>query len=335
MTALKRDLTDVAAEGAFGSGWFGRFITRYGTICGIIIILAIFSALSPSFRTFNNARNIVLQSMPLLMVSLAMTMALILRGVDLSVAYVADLAALVAAMVLGATGGPYLAVAAGLLAGTAIGVLNGGLIVIGVPALVATLGMMFIIKSMQLLTTGGGQPILVMIMPPAKSKPFLWLGQGTVGPLPMQVLFGVVVLVIMYFVVYRMRAGRYFHAIGGNVKASFLSGVKTRSYFTLGYMLSGTLAACAGIMNVTRTGIAQPEGSSYLLLDSFVASYIGSITFFKGRMNILGTAVGVLFVSILTNGVTVLGLGIVYQYIFKGCLIFVAVAAARFGTARD
>ena len=59
------------------------------------------------------------------------------------------------------------------------------------------------------------------------------------------------------------------------------------------------------------------------------------MTFYKGKMNILGTAVGVLFVSILTNGVTVLGLGGVYQYIFKGCLIFIAVAAARFGTARE
>lgn len=335
MTTTKRDLTDAASEGVFGGGWFGRFITRYGTLCGIVIILAIFSALSPSFRTFANGRNILLQSMPLLMVSLAMTTALILRGVDLSVAYVADLAALVAAMALGSVFGPFGSIACGLLAGIGIGVLNGGLIVIGVPALVATLGMMFIIKSVQLMTSGGGQPILVMMMPPAKTKPFLWLGQGTVGAVPTQVIFGVLVLVLMYFVVYRMRSGRYFHAIGGNVKAAFLSGVGTKGYFTLGYILSGLLAACAGIMNVTRTGIAQPEGSSYLLLDSFVASYIGSITFHKGRMNILGTAVGVLFVSILTNGVTVLGLGIVYQYIFKGCLIFIAVAAARFGTARE
>ncbi len=331
----KQDLTPIGARGLFDAGWFGKFITRFGTVTGIVIILAIFSSLSPSFRTFGNMRNIVLQSMPLLMVSLAMTMALLLRGVDLSVAYVADLAALVAALVVVAGGGPALAVLAALGTGMGIGLLNGLLIVTGVPALVATLGMMFIIKSMQLSTTGGGQPILLMILPPMKSKPFLWLGQGSVGPVPVQVIFGLLVLTLVCLLVYRMRAGRYFHAIGGNVQTALLSGVKTKTYFALGFVLSGALASCAGIMNVTRTGIAQPEGSSYLLLDSFVASYIGSITFFKGKMNLLGTAVGVLFVSILSNGVTVLGLGVVYQYVFKGCLIFIAVAAARFGSARE
>ena len=70
----------------------------------------------------------------------------------------------------------------------------------------------------------------------------------------------------------------------------------------------------------------------YLMLDSIVAFYIGCNTFFKRKMNILGTMVGVLFVSILSNGVTVLGLGVVYQYLFKGCLIFLAVATAKAGT---
>ena len=82
-------------------------------------------------------------------------------------------------------------------------------------------------------------------------------------------------------------------------------------------------------MMSSRTGIAQPEGSIYLLLDAFVAAYIGSITFRKGQMNIMGTVIGALMVSELTNGVTVMGLDVAYQYVFKGLLIFLAVLLAH------
>lgn len=311
------------------------FVVNFGTIFGLALVAAFFAYRSPSFRTFNNFMNIILQSMPLLMVSLAMTTALILRAVDLSVAYVADLTALAAVSLLIAGYGAPLSIAGGLGVGAAIGVVNGLLIVSGVPALVATLGMMFIIKSLELLTTGGGQPLLLFVQPAAKVKAFLFLGQGKVGPIPMQVVLGILVLVVVYLIMYRSHVGRYFQAIGGNVKVAYLSGVPTKIYFSLGYVMSGVLAACAGLMNATRSGIAQPEGSSYLLLDSFVASYIGSITFCRGRMNIMGTVIGVLFVSVLTNGVNVLGLGVVYQYLAKGLLIFIAVALARAGMNKE
>ncbi len=278
--------------------------------------------------------NIVMQSMPLLMLSLAMTLVLMMRGVDMSIAYIADVAGLAAVWLLINGYNAATCVAGGLALGLLIGIVNGLLIITGVSALVAALGMMFIIKSMELLTTGGGNPLLLISVPRAKTKTFLFLGQGRWHGVSMQIVIGLLVLLAIYVLIYHTRVGRYMYAIGGNVKVAFLSGIPTRTYFTLGFVLIGLLSACGGLMNASRTAMAQPEGNSYLFLDAFVAAYIGSITFHKGKMNVLGTVVGVLFVSILSNGVTVLGLGVVYQYIFKGCLIFLAVALAKAGTAR-
>lgn len=319
----------------FASGWLERFIVRFGTIAGVGVVVLVFSLLTPSFFTLANARNILLQSMPLLMLSLAMTIVLIMRAVDLSIAYNADFSALVVVWLLLRGHSVPTALAGGLAVGAFIGLVNGFMVTNGVSALVATLGMMFILRSAQLLTTGGGTPLMLMTLPKSKTRPFLFLGQGNVGGVPMQVVIGLAILLLVYVLVYQTRFGRYMHAIGGNVLVAYLSGIRTKLYMALGFVLGGFLSACGGIMSATRTGMAQPEGSSYLLLDSFVAAYIGSITFFKGKMNILGTVVGVFFVSILSNGVTVLGLGVVYQYLFKGCLIFLAVALAKAGTRRE
>lgn len=331
-------LTNEPAKSAFSlfaPGWLDRFIVRFGTIFGVCVVVLVFSRLTPAFFTVGNARNILLQSMPLLMLSLAMTIVLIMRAVDLSIAYNADVSALAVVWLLLNGYGTPVAILGGLAVGAFIGLVNGYMVVKGVSALVATLGMMFIIRSAQLLTTGGGTPLMLFTLPKSKTKSFLFLGQGFVGGVPMQVVIGLSILLLVYIIVYQTRFGRYMHAIGGNVDVAFLSGIRTKAYLALGFVLGGFLSACGGIMNATRTGMAQPEGSSYLLLDSFVASYIGSITFYKGKMNILGTVVGVFFVSILSNGVTVLGLGVVYNYILKGCLIFVAVALAKAGTARE
>lgn len=312
----------------FASGWLERFVVRFGTIAGVGVVVLVFSLLTPSFFTLANARNILLQSMPLLMLSLAMTIVLIMRAVDLSIAYNADFSALVVVWLLLRGHSVPTALAGGLAVGAFVGLVNGFMVINGVSALVATLGMMFILRSAQLLTTGGGTPLMLMTLPKSKTRPFLFLGQGNVGGVPMQVVIGLAILLLVYVLVYQTRFGRYMHAIGGNVEVAYLSGIRTKLYMALGFVLGG-------IMSATRTGMAQPEGSSYLLLDSFVAAYIGSITFFKGKMNILGTVVGVFFVSILSNGVTVLGLGVVYQYLFKGCLIFLAVALAKAGTRRE
>lgn len=320
---------------SFASGWLERFIIRFGTILGVGAVVLAFSLLTPSFLSIANARNILLQSMPLLMLSLAMTSVLIMRAVDLSIAYNADFSALAAVWLLLNGFGVPASLAGGLAVGAAIGLVNGFMVINGVSALVATLGMMFILRSAQLLTTGGGTPLMLLTLPKSRTRSFLFLGQGSVAGVPMQVAIGLIVLLLLYVLTYQTRFGRYMHAIGGNVETAYLSGIRTKLYLTTGFVLSGLLSASGGIMSATRTAMAQPEGSSYLLLDSFVASYIGSITFFKGRMNILGTVVGAFFVSILSNGVTVLGLGVVYQYLFKGCLIFLAVALAKAGTKRE
>lgn len=309
--------------------FMNNFTVRYGTFLGIFAIGIAFSILSRSFFTFNNMMNILLQSTSLIMVTIGMTIALILRGVDLTVGYVADLGALVSVSLLLGGHNPLVAILGGLAAGLIIGAINGVLIINGVPALVGTLGMMFIVQSLELITTGGGTPVMLFNLPTAQTKFFLFLGQGFLGPVPMQVILAAVMVLIIYLVMYHTKIGRYFHAIGGNVKTAFLSGINTKFYFALGFIISGLFSAVAGIMIATRTSVAQPEGSSYLLLDSFVAAYIGSITFRRGQMNIMGSVIGALMVSELTNGVTVLGLGVVYQYVFKGLLIFLAVMLAR------
>ena len=299
----------------------------YGAILGMIAVLGIFWYLKPAFLTAGNIENVLRQSAIVMIMALGLTIVMKMRGVDLSIAQTADAAGLIAAMLIIAGYPIWMAFAIPLLFGLVVGLVNAALMAyIGVPAIIGTLGMMFVIRSGELMATNGAEPQILFTLPRGVTRNFLWLGQRNFGPIAALIVLAIAVFLLVFVIMRYTRFARYAKAVGSNVRAAFLAGIDIRMTFGLGFVIAGVLAALAGVALVSRTGIAMPRGAEPFLLDAFAAAYLGTLASRQGEMSIPGTLMGALFIGFLSNGLTMLGLGAPYRYALNGGFILLAMA---------
>ncbi|MFA9380719.1 MAG: ABC transporter permease, partial [Acetanaerobacterium sp.] len=274
------------------------FLRQYSSIIGMVLVLVIFGLINNDFFKLNNIAGVINSSTFLIIMSLAMMMVMSVRGIDLSVAQVADAASVVVAMLI-INGQPvWVAVIVAIVVCLLIGVINCFLIsYLGVPAIIGTLGMMFIVRSVELTLTNGAQPQILFTLPPAKIKAFNFLGQGSLGPVPILVIISVIIVVVMYFLKERSILGRHMDAVQGNVRSAYLSSINIRKVFGATFIISALLASIAGILIASRSGNAVPRGVESYLTDCFVAVYIGTLLSRGKKFNVIGTVVGALFVG--------------------------------------
>ncbi|NPV68423.1 MAG: ABC transporter permease [Anaerolineae bacterium] len=304
-----------------------NFLRTYGSIIGMLLVLSIFQILKPNFFSPANVGGVLRQSTILVVMSMGLTIAMALRGVDLSVAQIADVTGLMAAALIIHDQPVWLAFLGPLALALLIGSLNAFLMAyLGVPAIIGTLGMMFIIRSGELIYTRGSEPQILFTLPRAVTADFFFLGQESIGPIPALIVLAIVMFAIAYGLMNFTAFGRYANAVGSNVRASYLAGLDVRRVFGTGFIISALMAAVAGVALVSRTGIAAPRGAEPYLLDAFAAVYLGTLASPRGKMNILGTVIGALFVSFLGNGLTLMGLGAPYRYALNGAFILLAMA---------
>ncbi len=304
-----------------------NFIARHGAVIGICCVLLIFQMIEPRFMRIDNILGVLNSSSLLIVMTFGMTMVMAVKGIDLSIAQVADAAGVIAAMLILSGKNFAAAIMGALLFGLLIGIVNAVLIsYLGVPAIIGTLGMMFVVRSAELTLTNGAQPQILFTLPAARVKHFFFIGQENIGPVSVLILLTVVVIVIMYFVKERSVFGRYMDAICNNVRSSLLAGINVRRVFGATFVISSLLAALAGVMLVSRSGNAVPRGVETYLTDCFVAVYIGTLVSSRNKFNIIGSVIGALFVGFLSNFITLMGMGIAYKNIFNGVFIILAVA---------
>ncbi|GHD21983.1 ABC transporter permease [Tianweitania populi] len=299
----------------------------YGAILGMIVVLGIFWYLKPAFLSAANIENVFRQSGIVMIMALGLTIVMKMRGVDLSIAQTADAAGLIAAMLIIAKYPIWMAFALPLLFGLVVGLVNAVLMAyVGIPAIIGTLGMMFIIRWGELMATNGAEPQILFTLPRSVTRDFLWLGQKDLGPVAALIVLALVVFLVVFVVMRFTPFARYAKAVGSNVRAAFLAGIDIRLTFGLGFVIAGVLAALAGVALVSRTGIAMPRGAEPFLLDAFAAAYLGTLASRQGEMSIPGTLMGALFIGFLSNGLTLLGLGAPYRYALNGGFILLAMA---------
>ena len=304
-----------------------NFIARHGAVIGICCVLLIFQMIEPRFMRIDNILGVLNSSSLLIVMTFGMTMVMAVRGIDLSIAQVADAAGVIAARLILSGKNFAAAIMGALLFGLLIGIVNAVLIsYLGVPAIIGTLGMMFVVRSAELTLTNGAQPQILFTLPAARVKHFFFIGQENIGPVSVLILLTVVVIVVMYFVKERSVFGRYMDAICNNVRSSLLAGINVRRVFGATFVISSLLAALAGVMLVSRSGNAVPRGVETYLTDCFVAVYIGTLVSSRNKFNIIGSVIGALFVGFLSNFITLMGMGIAYKNIFNGVFIILAVA---------
>ena len=303
------------------------FTAKNGAVIGICCVLIAFQIAEPRFMKIDNILGVLNSSTLLVVMTFGMTMVMAVRGIDLSIAQVADASGVMAAMLL-LSGKNFLVAILGALAfGLLVGLINGLLIsYLGVPAIIGTLGMMFIIRSVELTLTDGAQPQILFTLPADRVKNFFFIGQESVGPISVLILLTIVIIVVMYLTKERSVFGRHMDAVCGNVDASLLAGINVRRVFASTLVISSVLAALAGVMLVSRSGNAVPRGAETYLTDCFVAVYIGTLISSRNKFNMIGSVIGALFVGFISNFITLMGMGIAYKNIFNGIFIILAVA---------
>lgn len=292
---------------------------QYGLPIAFALLVAVLTAVSPSFLTAENLLNVARQVSINAIIAAGMTFVILTAGIDLSVGSVLALSGAVLAGVLKGGAALGLALAAALAVGTAFGVVNGVAIAYGrVAPFIATLAMLTIARGATLVYTDG-RPISDL------GTAFDWLGGGDVAGIPVPVVIMVLVFAASFIVLTQMVVGRYVYAIGGNVEAARLSGINVRRFLILVYGISGLLSAVAAIILTARLDSAQPTAGLGYELDAIAAVVLGGTTLMGGEGSIGGTLLGAFLIGVLNNGLNLLNVSSFYQQVVKGLVILFAV----------
>ncbi|SDT26963.1 ABC transporter permease [Microlunatus soli] len=305
-------------------GWCTR-LASLSVLLGMVVVLIMIEIARPLFLTGGNLAAIAVDATVLIVIAAGLSLVMGMRGIDLSIVAVADLSGYLAASLLLSGSSFTTAVLAALVAALLVGIINGLLAgYLGVPAIVATLAMNLLVTAAVLVLSDNGTPQQLFTAPLELVRPMLIFGSDSWGPFRLLVVVAVIVVAVIWFLSRRTVWSRRAELVNANARAADLSAAPVRATFAIGFVLSGLLAGVAGIMLTARTGLAVPGSAEPFLLEAFSAVYLGSIAAPSGRVRVLWTVVGAIFVTMLGNGLVLLGLGAEWRYVLNGMLILVA-----------
>ena len=308
---------------------------RYGTLIGFAIILGFFSVMLPeTFLTARNWLNITQQLSMLMVVAAGMTIVMVMGDFDLSVGSTASLAGIVAA-VLFTFGYPiWAAVGIALLVGLVGGAINGALVsFIGILPFIATLATLTMYSGAAFVISGG-KTISGRAIPEEFgnfAREGVMLGSITIPNL--SIVAGLVTFAV-WVLLEQTTFGRRLYAIGGNIEAAYLSGVRVRRLKLIAFSLTGGAAALAGILYASRVASANPTQGSGLMLNAIAAVFLGMSMSEHGEPRILATLAGVLILGVLDNGLTQLSVDSYVRQLLVGAIILLAVALSSISKGR-
>jgi putative xylitol transport system permease protein len=324
LTGIREALGPARTDRDARSTKIKHFVGDYGILVIFALTFIYLSLAAPEFLTADNLINIVRQSSIIGFLALGTTFVMITAGIDLSIGSVVGLTGVVAATLAPSDGKAILIpVLAGLVVGLIVGVLNSALIVYGaVLPFLATLAMMAVARSAALVFTNG-QPVTSL------SAPFDWLGNGSLGGIPVPVILFLVAALVMNFVLSRTAFGRHVYAVGGNDDSSQKVGISVRRVLIGVYIMSAIMAAVGGLILTARVDGADPLAGTGYELQAIAAVVIGGTSLFGGVGNIRGTVIGVLLVGVVLNGLNLLNVSSYYQQAVQGLILVLAVLLNR------
>lgn len=290
------------------------------TLIALILIFALLPSTGKVFLTSNNILNILRQASTNLYIALAMTMVIILGGIDLSVGSIIALSGTVTGGLIAYSNFPVWAAAlVGLLVGIAIGMFNGFVISkTTIPAFIVTLATMNIGRGLAYIYTGGA-PIRVV------SDEFNVIGSGYIGVIPLPIIYLIILVVIAGYIMGRTKLGRHIYAVGGNAQAAKFSGIKNNRVTFFVYTFSGVMAAISGIVLASRMFSGQPTAGEGAEMDAIAAVVVGGTSMSGGIGTISGTVIGGLIIAVLNNGLNLMNVNSFWQLVVKGIVILLAV----------
>jgi ribose transport system permease protein len=293
---------------------------REYAILGLFVALFVYLAFSAgNFLTAANLKNLLSQSTTIGIMACAGTLVIVAGSFDLSVGAVFTLTSIVTVLVANSVS-PVVGIGAGVLAGAAIGLMNGAVVTrLGVNAFIATLASGLVVGGVALVISGGE-------VTSAQDPSFLDLGSAKVLGFEVRTWVFVVWTVLLAVLLARTIYGRYMYASGGNPLAAQLSGVRVASIRTATFVISGVGAAVAGILAASQSGSVTSNAGTGLELTTIAAVVVGGTSIWGGDGAVWRTVVGVLFLGMIQNGFNLLSINPLYQQIVYGAIILVAAA---------
>jgi ribose transport system permease protein len=321
-TGTNMNTEDVKARFSLNSGAIQQLLA----FASLILLVLFFSIASPNFFEFNNIVGILLSTSVIGILALGATFVIITGGIDLSVGTVMTLCSVMTGVFItywglptpiGVLGGIITGAIAGAIAGTTIAKLK-------IPPFISTLAIMMIAKGLALVISGT-KPIYFTDTPV-----FTEIALGTIIPgvgIPNAVLIFFLMAIIGAIILSKTVIGRYNFALGSNEEATRLSGVNVNYWKIIIYIIAGTYTGIAGIVMAARLNSAQPALGLGYELEAIAAVVIGGTSLSGGKGTIIGTVIGALIMSVLTNGLRILSVPQEWQTVVVGFVILLAVYA--------
>jgi len=328
MLKVSEAVIDKRQGNSLDSSKIKGFLIEYGILAALILIVIALSIVSPAFLGIRNILNVLRQVSINGYLAVGLTFVILTGGIDLSVGSTVAFSGVMAATLAQNPENPtFIIVLAGLLVGLAVGIANGVLIARwNLAPFIVTLGMMSMIRGMTFVYSDG-RPI------PNLKVEFLEIGRGSFLGVPTPVIILGVVLLLAWFVLYKITFGRHVFAVGGNEQASLISGLNVRKVKIFVYGISGLLAGLTGVILTSRVTSGLPQSGQSYELDAIAAVVIGGTSLSGGKGKLWGTAVGFLLIGIINNGLDLLNVSSFYQLIVKGFIIILAVMLDRKATS--
>jgi ribose/xylose/arabinose/galactoside ABC-type transport system permease subunit len=288
-----------------------------------VVICAVFAVIAPHFLSWANIQIIGIEAAAVGIVACGATFVIVAADIDLSVGSMYALAGTLAAYLMEHNWGWGFAVAAVAIVALVVGVLNGLLTVKGrIPAFLVTLGMLGVVRGVDQMLTGTSA---VPIYNPSFNNFFAGPLLGMNRP----IVWAVVVAVVAGIILAKTAYGRYVYAVGGDAETSRLAGIPVSRIRLTNFVASSLLAAFAGLIVAGRIQTGQPTIGVNLELDVITAVILGGTNLFGGKGHIFGTIVGALLITIIGNGLLLLGADDNVQTVCKGAILIVTVLARR------
>ena len=304
-----------------------------GPLVALVLAMVFFSIKSDRFLDAQNLSLVMQQVMVVGVLAIGQTLVILTAGIDLSVGTVMALGQVVMTKLAVDNGlSPLLAIALGISTCVAFGALNGGLVtLLRLPAFIVTLGTLNIAFALTHIVsndlTFSGLP-----------SELLFFGRTfTIGHA--NFTYGVVFMLLLYAIVWyaltQTAGGRHIYAVGDNPEAARLTGINTKRVLFSVYTLAGLMSGLAALLLVGRTELGDPNaGQTTENLDSITAVVLGGTSLFGGRGSIIGTLIGAVIVGVFRNGLTLIGVEVIYQYLVTGILVILAVSVDQLAHRR-
>ena len=336
MSETSKPATPKSAPGA-GEGFsLVKLLLEGRAFFALIVIIAVFSYLSPNYFTLSNFLIMASQVAIFGLLAIGMLLVILNGGIDLSVGSILALCGVIAGALmqgveidaLGVILYPpvWAVVVITVVVGALVGAINGVLVAyLKVPAFVATLGVMYVARGVALLMTNGLTYNRLAGSPELGNTGFKWLGSERISGVPISVLVLAVCAIVAWAVLSRSAFGRWLYASGGNERAAELSGVPVKFVKITVYTLSGALSAIAGLVLSSQLTSAGPTAGGAYELTAIAAVVIGGAALTGGRGTVLGTMLGAFVIGFLSAGLVITGVSSYWQTVFTGAVIVLAV----------